>query len=82
MGRTAKLALILGGVLLGVVALAVSVLMVVSSPAVQDRCTPAYVTCVAAAGGMVERIDCRIELYHCRREGPEHEHTDDGAGGD
>lgn len=68
MGRVATIA----AFVLGVTTIAVVVLLALSRPGDDDPCTPGYEVCLAAAGGLIERLDCRIELLHCRRQGPGH----------
>ena len=53
------------------IALAI-VFVVVLKPEVDEPCAPGFEACLAAADGWVDEADCRIELYHCRRSGPEH----------
>lgn len=59
-------------VVLALAALAVVFLLVVSRPEPEEPCAPGFAQCVHDAAGWLERADCRIELFHCRRSGPEH----------
>lgn len=68
-GRTATVVLLS---IAGLAALAAVILVVASSPLDDDPCAPGYEACMAAAGGVVGTVDCRIEMLHCRSQGPEH----------
>ena len=68
-GRTATVVLLS---VAGVAALAVVIFIVASSPRGDDPCEPGFEACMAAAGGAIGAVECRIEMLHCRSQGPEH----------
>lgn len=73
MGRLGKLVTLVVALVLGAMTLTVVLLGAISSPRVHDACVPVYESCAADADGLLERIDCRIELLHCRRYGVDHD---------
>jgi hypothetical protein len=39
------------------------------STSVPDQCSTQYESCVESVEGIAGRLDCRIEVYHCRAFG-------------
>lgn len=72
MGGIRSGALLVAGVVAGLVVLAVVVLWGLSSPVIDDDCVSGYARCRAAAEGVSGAVDCRLEMLHCRAWGPEH----------
>jgi len=72
MGTIRSAALLVGVVVVGLAVLAVFVLWGLSSPVIEDDCVSGFERCRAAAEGVSDGVDCRLEMLHCRAWGPEH----------
>jgi len=58
-----------GVVAMGGLAVLVLAVLAATNTVRDDACSAAYRECAAMAGGLLDTVDCRVEVYHCRSAG-------------
>ena len=64
-----KIALGCAGLVIAVIVALAAYASWATNTVVDDWCSVEYRTCVGMASGFAQRLDCRIEVHHCRQEG-------------